>query len=171
MDRSSSGGVPRNLDTSSLPELVDYDLESVCDNPKSVVEENSYYLGKTIVITGAGGLFGREGCLYFGRRGARIAALDQNKAGLKETFDAMQVELGEDNCFDFKPYVCDVTNAEQIAQVVDSIVARFQRIDLLWNNAGYQGKIQPALEYDPADFARVMNINVTGSCLMPSFDL
>eukprot|EP00540_Astrosyne_radiata_P015204 CAMPEP_0116827698 /NCGR_PEP_ID=MMETSP0418-20121206/3250_1 /TAXON_ID=1158023 /ORGANISM="Astrosyne radiata, Strain 13vi08-1A" /LENGTH=184 /DNA_ID=CAMNT_0004456515 /DNA_START=45 /DNA_END=599 /DNA_ORIENTATION=+ len=33
---------------------------------------------------------------------------------------------------------------------------------MLWNNAGYQGQIKPTLDYDPADFARVMNINVTG---------
>jgi len=33
---------------------------------------------------------------------------------------------------------------------------------MLWNNAGYQGEIKPTLEYDTAEFARVMNINVTG---------
>jgi NAD(P)-dependent dehydrogenase (short-subunit alcohol dehydrogenase family) len=33
---------------------------------------------------------------------------------------------------------------------------------MLWNNAGYQGQIKPTLEYDPTDFALVMNINVTG---------
>ena len=37
------------------------------------------------------------------------------------------------------------------------------RIDFLWNNAGYQGRINTTLEYDPEDFARVMNINVTGT--------
>ena len=39
---------------------------------------------------------------------------------------------------------------------------QFGGIDCLWNNAGYQGQIKPTLEYDPADFATVMNINVTG---------
>eukprot|EP00957_Ditylum_brightwellii_P015572 1174577-Ditylum_brightwellii.AAC.1 len=29
----------------------------------------------------------------------------------------------------------------------------FGRIDMLWNNAGYQGQIKPTLEYDPKDFA------------------
>ena len=33
---------------------------------------------------------------------------------------------------------------------------------MLWNNAGYQGQIKPTLEYDPADFSTVLNINVTG---------
>lgn len=110
----------------SMPSLEDYDLESVCDNPKSVVEERSYFTGKTLVVTGAGGQFGREGCLYFAKRGCRIAALDQNRAGLKETFDAVKQELGEEE-FDFKMYVCDVTRASQIAAVVKSICERFQR--------------------------------------------
>jgi NAD(P)-dependent dehydrogenase (short-subunit alcohol dehydrogenase family) len=68
--------------------------------------------------------------------------------------------------FDFKTYVCDVTNAEQVAETIDAIEERFGRIDALWNNAGYQGKIQPVLDYDVQDFERVMNINVTGkSCV------
>lgn len=147
-----------------MPSLVAFDMESVCDNPKSVVaDDEARFAGKVIVITGAGGQFGREGCLYFGRRGARIAALDQNKAGLKGTFEAMETELGEE--FDFMPYVCDVTSAEQIGEVVDSIIFRFKRIDLLWNNAGYQGRIETTLEYDSDDFSRVMNINVTGKLL------
>lgn len=84
MDRADKNAKDNSA---SMPELIDFDLESSCDNPKSVIEENSFFLGKTVVITGAGGLFGREGCLYFGKRGARIAALDQNQAGLKGTFE------------------------------------------------------------------------------------
>jgi NAD(P)-dependent dehydrogenase (short-subunit alcohol dehydrogenase family) len=84
-----------------------------------------------------------------------------SKGGLKDTFDAMKEEFGES--FDFKAYVCDVTNAAQTEQVIESIHSRFKRIDLLWNNAGYQGQIAPTLEYDPEDFAQVMNVNVTGA--------
>lgn len=147
----------------SMPTLIDFeaDVESVCDNPKSLVEERRSFAGKTIVITGAGGQFGREACIYFAMRGVRIAALDQDKLGLKKTFEAIQTEVGD--TFDFKPYVCDVTNVEQINGVVKSIAQRFKQIDLLWNNAGYQGKIKPLLEYDPEDFQLVMNINVTGT--------
>ena len=32
----------------------------------------------------------------------------------------------------------------------------------MWNNAGYQGKIIPMLDYDPDDFKTVMDINVVG---------
>ena len=99
--------------------------------------------------------------MFFAERGARIAALDNSEAALEQTLSTLENEFGA-NTFDYKSYVCDVTNASLIAEVVDSIQAHFNRIDYLWNNAGYQGKIQPLLDYDPQDFAMVMNINVTG---------
>ena len=129
------------------------------------VADGSYgtsFQGKVVVITGAGGQFGRAGCIYFAKRGARIAALDNSETALEQTLKALDHEFGANKNFDYKSYVCDVTNASLIAEVVDSIEAHFKRIDYLWNNAGYQGKIQPLLDYDPQDFAMVMNINVTG---------
>ena len=57
---------------------------------------------------------------------------------------------------------CDVTDVKSVESAVSNAVKKFGSIDLLWNNAGYQGKIKPVLEYDPKDFAMVMNINVTG---------
>lgn len=143
-----------------MPSLVDF-ADGSESLPQSIIEGETAFQGKVIVVTGAGGQFGRAGCLYFARRGARIAALDNSKDALKETFVELEKELGEGNS-DFKPYVCDVTKATVISEVVDSIVERFKRIDYLWNNAGYQGKIQPLLDYDPQDFAMVMDVNVTG---------
>jgi len=136
-------------------------LESTCEAPKSLVDGDNRFAGKTIIITGAGGEFGRGGCVYFVRRGARIAALDRSEEGLKATLDTLVSEFGQEN-IDFNAYICDVTNAAQIQQVMESVVERFNSVDLLWNNAGYQGKIQPLLEYDPDDFKTVMDINVTG---------
>jgi NAD(P)-dependent dehydrogenase (short-subunit alcohol dehydrogenase family) len=170
---------------SSLPSLADYsDIESISGSAtgdmighnRSATEGidinigssstrsggGGDFAGKVIVITGAGGQFGRTGCIYFCRHGARVAGLDQSKEGLKETFTALEQALGDSSNFDFKPYVCDVTDAKQMQDVIDSIDFRFKRIDLLWNNAGYQGKIIPMLDYDPDDFKTVMDINVVG---------
>lgn len=88
-----------------------------------------------------------------------MAAMDNNGKALNET-------LGEVNAANvhgkIQGYTCDVTNADSVEKTVESITKEFTTIDMLWNNAGYQGQIKPTLEYDPADFARVMNINVTG---------
>eukprot|EP00581_Thalassiosira_minuscula_P018104 CAMPEP_0183713110 /NCGR_PEP_ID=MMETSP0737-20130205/8071_1 /TAXON_ID=385413 /ORGANISM="Thalassiosira miniscula, Strain CCMP1093" /LENGTH=282 /DNA_ID=CAMNT_0025941859 /DNA_START=52 /DNA_END=900 /DNA_ORIENTATION=+ len=117
---------------------------------------DSRFCDKTIIITGAGGNFGRVGCIYFAQQGANVAAFDNNEDALNETLK----EVTEAGCSGkIKGYTCDVTNADSVEKAVQSIDST---IDMLWNNAGYQGQIKPTLDYDPADFARVMNINVTG---------
>lgn len=124
---------------------------------------SSSFANKVIVITGAGGNFGREGCLYFARRGAKVVAMDKNIATLEETASYVQEALPEGSS-QAEVFVapCDVTDANSVQEAVDAAVQKFSRIDLLWNNAGYQGQIRPTLDYDPKDFALVMNVNVTG---------
>ena len=117
------------------------------------------YENKVIAITGAGGNFGREGCLYFAKRGAKVVAMDLNVATLEETAQYVQTNVPDAEVF-LAP--CDVTDVDSVQKAVDSAVEKYSRIDLLWNNAGYQGQITPTLEYDPKDFAVVMNVNVTG---------
>ena len=124
------------------------------------------FRGKTIVITGAGGTFGRAGCLYFAHRGAKVAALDNNFDALTETVKLVRKECQASA----QPYVnkhingfeCDVTSTESVDAAIRDVVEAFGSIDLLWNNAGYQGQIKPTLEYSLADFATVLSINVTG---------
>lgn len=115
---------------------------------------------KTIVITGAGGNFGREGCIYFAKEGAKVAALDINATTLTETRQQVTDTCGK-SAF-LRTFPCDCTDAEAVQSTIKQIVEEFGSIHLLWNNAGYQGQIKPTLEYDVQDFSRVMNINVTG---------
>lgn len=124
-----------------------------------MAENDTRFRGKTVVITGAGGNFGREGCIFFAKRGARVAALDLNADALKETVKEVKAAMASAEIMTLE---CNVTGAKSVQDAVDKIVDQFQSIDLLWNNAGYQGEIKPTLEYDPKDFSRVMEINVTG---------
>ena len=119
------------------------------------------FSGKTVVITGAGGNFGRSGCIYFAKLGARIAALDRNDSALLETTQEVQAVI-EGKSSGIRAYKCDVTDPNSVEETIEKISNDFGEISMLWNNAGYQGEIKPTLEYDPVDFARVMNINVTG---------
>jgi NAD(P)-dependent dehydrogenase (short-subunit alcohol dehydrogenase family) len=123
---------------------------------------SSFFNDKVIVITGAGGNFGREGCLYFARRGAKIAAFDLNVVALEETAKCVTEEVPASVSAMMMICPCDVTDVTSVQTAVDKVVATYGKIDLCWNNAGYQGQIKPTLDYDPKDFNVVMNINVTG---------
>ncbi|KAL7523813.1 hypothetical protein ACHAWF_000678 [Thalassiosira exigua] len=128
------------------------------NDPSAVADPR--FRGKVVVVTGAGGNFGRAGCAYFARRGASVAAVDVDAAALKQTVD----EVSAAECpGKVRGYTCDVTDVASVDAAVEDIARDHGgRVDMLWNNAGYQGQIKPTLEYDPADFARVMDVNVTG---------
>eukprot|EP00558_Chaetoceros_sp_UNC1202_P011768 CAMPEP_0197247882 /NCGR_PEP_ID=MMETSP1429-20130617/32537_1 /TAXON_ID=49237 /ORGANISM="Chaetoceros sp., Strain UNC1202" /LENGTH=297 /DNA_ID=CAMNT_0042708927 /DNA_START=48 /DNA_END=941 /DNA_ORIENTATION=+ len=125
---------------------------------------------KHIIITGAGGNFGREGALFFALRGANVSAVDLNKDTLAETVSIVQTQCkckcnGADADADadnIVSFVCNVTDAASVEAAVEGATQKFGPPDMLWNNAGYQGQMRPTLEYDIADFSMVMNINVTG---------
>ena len=137
--------------------------------PTGAASSDNRFVGKCIVITGAGGTFGRAGCLYFAERGAKVAAIDNNFDALAETVKYVRQELKKSDEYvneSINGFECDVTSAESVDAAVNDVVAAFGGIDLLWNNAGYQGQIKPTLEYDVDDFALVMAVNVTGMFTM-----
>ena len=117
-------------------------------NTPSACDQRRRFEGKTIVITGGGGTFGRVGAKYFAEQGAKVVLVDVNQAALD------QVEVDG-----IKKCACDVRDPNQVQSVIDAC----GRIDLLWNNAGYQGAMKPLLDYPADDVQRVMDINVVGA--------
>jgi NAD(P)-dependent dehydrogenase (short-subunit alcohol dehydrogenase family) len=109
--------------------------------------------------------------------GAKIAALDLSESALGDTYDEVVTRcnnirlhdagtgsssIGSNDTFEYEKFVCNVTDPDAVESVMNEVVRKFGRIDLLWNNAGYQGEICPILSMSPKDFQNVMNINVTG---------
>jgi len=119
-------------------------------NKPSACDQRRRFEGKTIVITGGGGTFGRVGAKYFAEQGAKVVLVDVNQAALDSVANDV---TGITTC------ACDVRDPNQVQAVVDAC----GRIDLLWNNAGYQGAMKPLLEYPADDVQRVMDINVVGA--------
>ena len=123
---------------------------SYSGNKPSACDQRRRFEGKTIVITGGGGTFGRVGAKYFAEQGAKVVLVDVNQAALDSVANDVN---GITTC------ACDVRDPNQVQAVVDAC----GRIDLLWNNAGYQGAMKPLLEYPADDVQRVMDINVVGA--------
>lgn len=106
------------------------------------------FSGKVAIVTGAAGNFGMACAARLHEEGARVALIDIN-----EPTDA---SAGEST------HLIDVAEPSAVDKVVDQIVARYGRIDYLFNNAGYQGDFRPADRYNPSDFSKVTTINVNG---------
>src|SRR5579862_3568021 len=86
---------------------------------------------KVVIVTGAGGGQGRAACLLFAAEGARIAASDWNREAGEQT--AAQVKAAGGDAIHI---AADVSMAEQVRALIDGAIAKYGRIDVLYNNAG-----------------------------------
>ena len=120
----------------------------------------SDFKNKTIVITGAGGAFGRAASLYFASFGANVCMLDANETYLNLAVADVIAISDKSKVLNM---VCDVRNMEEVTKVVSEIENTFKTIDYLFNNAGYQGLFEKTHNYSVEDFKRVFEINVFGS--------
>jgi len=107
---------------------------------------------KVAIVTGAASGFGAEIARQYILEGAKVAVADINAAGAKAVADALGA-----NAF---AVTCDVTQRGDIDALVAQTVAKFGRLDIVVNNAGWTHKNQPMLDVDEATFDRVYNINV-----------
>jgi NAD(P)-dependent dehydrogenase (short-subunit alcohol dehydrogenase family) len=113
--------------------------------------------GKSIIVTGAAGAIGRATAAVLAREGARLMLVDLQHEGLA----ARERELRATGA-EVASTRADVGSSAQVKACVDAALARFGRIDGLFNNAGIDGPIAPTWEYEEAEFERVTRVNLNG---------
>lgn len=118
--------------------------------------------GRTALVTGAAGDIGRAASLRLAASGARLVLADLSD-DVEQTAAACSRVTGAP-----EPITTsfDVTNEEQIERAFADLGRQGVVADLLFNNAGYQGDFANVVDYDVADFRRVLDINVTGVFLV-----
>src|SRR5215471_12795858 len=83
--------------------------------------------GTVSLVTGAARGIGRAIADQLAANGSRVVYTDVNEAGVREAASAVPGALGR---------VLDVTRTEDIEKLIDEIVARCGRLDIVVNNAG-----------------------------------
>src|SRR5213082_651200 len=116
--------------------------------------------GKVCVITGAGSGIGQTSARLFAREGARVIVSDVDLGAAETTAEEITKAGGEA----VAEHV-DVTDQAETLALAERVVQRFERIDVLFNNAGIGG-VGDVLETEPELFDRVMRVNVRGVYLM-----
>lgn len=112
--------------------------------------------GEVAAVTGAASGIGAAIAEGLARVGARVALLDLDRIGA----EAVAGRIGGEA----QVWPLDVADAAAAARTFDAIASRWGRIDVLVNSAGIAIR-KPAVELAPADWERVMAVNVTGSFL------
>ena len=112
------------------------------------------FKGKTVIITGASRGIGAEAARVFAAAGANVALVARSA----DSLEALAAEIGDKAL----ALACDVADYSSVEAAVQKTVARFGGLDVLINNAGVLKPIAPLAEADPADWAKVIDINTTG---------
>jgi meso-butanediol dehydrogenase / (S,S)-butanediol dehydrogenase / diacetyl reductase len=117
--------------------------------------------GKTVVVTGSGKQKGLGQAILqrFADEGANCIVSDLN---IDAEAEAVAGELRGRGA-KVEAIACDVSKADQCSALVDQAVARFGGVDIFVNNAGIGFMMRPLLEVEPADWATVIAVNLSGA--------
>lgn len=111
--------------------------------------------GMAALITGGSGGIGLETARLFASEGARVVLADLREAELQAAVRAIASDA-------VSYVVTDVSDEAQMKAAVGATVERHGRLDVLFANAGTEGRIAPLVDCSLADFQRVINVNVIG---------
>ena len=110
--------------------------------------------GKVALVTGASYGIGFALATAFARAGAKIAFND-----IKQELVDKGLAAYKEEGIDAKGYVCDVTNEEQVNELVAKIEKELGSVDILVNNAGIFKRI-PMVDMSAAEFRQVIDVDL-----------
>ena len=111
---------------------------------------------RVAIVTGAGIGIGKAAALALARAGAHVAAVDIDAGLAKSTADAVS-QLGRRGL----AVETDVGDVAAIDAMVRRVIAAFERIDVLVNNAGVTRRAY-IMDLTEADWDRIMRVNAKG---------
>jgi len=121
---------------------------------------NGRFAGRGVIVTGGGRGIGQATARAFAAEGADVLVLGRTVADLEDTVAQITADGGQAWLLP-----CDVTSEAQVEETVTRAASRWDRIDVLINNAGIDDDT-PFLEVDRARWRAVVDTNLTGVFLM-----
>ena len=114
---------------------------------------------KAIIITGAGSGMGRAFALGLAREGATVGVLDLNQAAA----ESVVAELSAEGLSGLA-LAADVSKRDQVVAAFDGFVAHAGRLDVLFNNAGFNVPMH-LLDVTDDNWHAIMDVNAFGVLL------
>lgn len=118
---------------------------------------DSTFAGRVCLITGAGSGIGHATAVLLAKRGAIVVAADIDR----ESANAVAGEISSAGDGPAEAETLNVTSEAMWREVVDGVITRHGRLDVLVNNAGISN-VRPIVETSLADWRALMSVNLDG---------
>lgn len=121
---------------------------------------------KVAIITGAAAGIGRSCAEVFAQKGAKVVVSDLPDSDGEEVAASLREQ-------DFEAIFipCDVSNSDDVQNLVRQSVKHFKTLDIAVNNAGISGAQAPTAECSLENWQKVIDVNLTGVFLCMKFQL
>jgi NAD(P)-dependent dehydrogenase (short-subunit alcohol dehydrogenase family) len=117
--------------------------------------------GKVALITGASQGLGRALALAYAKEDARVVINARSEESIRPVAGEVEASGAE-----VLALAADVSKSADVERLVGAAVERFDRIDVLVNNAGVLGPRVAIAEYPEDEWRRVIDANLTGPFLV-----
>ncbi|MBR0032063.1 MAG: SDR family oxidoreductase [Treponema sp.] len=114
--------------------------------------------GQVAIVTGCSTGLGVQMANALANQGAKIVAI----ARRKDKIEAVAKEIADKYKVQTLAIQCDITDTERVNAMVDEVLAKFGRIDIVINNAG-TGAVAPAEDITDEQFNGELNVDLAGT--------
>jgi len=118
--------------------------------------------GDVAIVTGGGSGIGLATATEMVRAGARVAICGRTLDKLEAARAELAASVGGDAAERVHVGTCDIREPDQVSAFVAGVIARWERVDVLVNNAGGQFP-SPAQMISPNGFLAVVKNNLVGT--------
>ncbi|HBJ6374668.1 TPA: SDR family oxidoreductase [Salmonella enterica subsp. enterica serovar Eastbourne] len=115
------------------------------------------FSGKVALVTGAASGMGLATVRAFCEAGATVVMVDFRQDTLSRAAEVLRAEG-----YSVKTALCDVSDEEQVRNMIEETVREFGQLDAAYNNAGIQSPIAETADASSEEFDRVNGINLRG---------
>ncbi len=111
---------------------------------------------KVAIVTGARRGMGKTHALLLAKAGAKVVVSDISQEDCQKVVDEIEEEGGEAVAIK-----CDISQKEEVEEMVQKTVDEWDRIDILVNNAGIV-EFKPFFDISEEEWNKTININLKG---------
>lgn len=123
---------------------------------------------KIALVTGGGGILGKSFSTTLAKNGATVILVEKSAEVADQAANNV---LSGDALLKIIPFGCDVSKPSEVAKLIETVIERYGKIDILLNNAATKTEdlndfIEPFETYKLETWREVMSVNIDGMFLM-----